>query len=128
MTIEEMRVKLAVFCHDIGSLEDPCENCPVNNIDNVCEDFNWKNAPERLVEKAYQAMKGEKTMNITADDIRKAALELIGDAAQCEYEYSGADALSAKVAIGYIVGAKDFAEKMIEMIEEGEENDEKRNA
>lgn len=64
-------------------------------------------------------------MNITADDIRKAALELIGDAAQCEYEYSGADALSAKVAIGYIVGAKDFAEKMIE---EGEENDEKRNA
>lgn len=77
MTIEEMRVKLAVFCHDIGSLEDPCENCPVNNIDNVCEDFNWQNAPERLVEKAYQAMKGEKTMNITADDIRKAALELI---------------------------------------------------
>lgn len=58
-------------------------------------------------------------MNITADKIRKAALELIGDAAQCEYEYSGADALSAKVTIGYIVGAKDFAEKMIEMIEEG---------
>lgn len=58
-------------------------------------------------------------MNITADDIRKAALELIGDAAQCEYEYSGADALSAKVTIGYIIGVKDLAEKMIEMIEEG---------
>ena len=59
-------------------------------------------------------------MNITADDIRKAALELIGEMAQGEYEYSGADALSAKVTIGYIIGAKDFAEKIIEMIEEGE--------
>lgn len=57
--------------------------------------------------------------NITADDIRKAALELIGDAAQGEFEYIGADALGAKVTIGYIVGAKDFAKKMIEMIEEG---------
>lgn len=120
MTTKEMRVKLAVFCHDIGNLEDPCENCPVNNIDNVCEDFNWQNAPERLVEKAYQAMKGEKTMNITADDIRKAALELIGEMAQGEYECIGADGLSAKVTIGYIVGAKDLAEKMIEMIEEGD--------
>lgn len=62
----------------------------------------------------------DKQMTITADEIRKAALELIGDAAQCEYEYSGADALSAKVTIGYIVGAKDFTEKIIEMIEEGE--------
>ena len=59
-------------------------------------------------------------MNITADDIRKAALELIGEMAQGEYECIGADALSVKVTIGYIVGAKDFAEKMIEMIEEGE--------
>lgn len=61
--------------------------------------------------------------SITADDIRKAALELIGDAAQSEYEYSGADALSAKVTIGYIVGAKDFTEKIIEMIEEATQND-----
>ena len=59
-------------------------------------------------------------MNITADEIRKAALELIGEMAQGEYECIGADGLSAKVTIGCIVGAKDFAEKMIEMIEEGE--------
>lgn len=57
------------------------------------------------------------------DDIRKAALELIGDAAQCEYEYSGADGLSAKVAIGYIVGVKDLAKKMIEMIEGEKQNE-----
>lgn len=59
-------------------------------------------------------------MNITADEIRKAALELIGEMAQGEYEYRGEDGLSTKVTIGYIVGAKDLAEKMIEMIEEGE--------
>lgn len=58
-------------------------------------------------------------MTITADEIRKAAMELIGEMAQGEYECIGADGLSAKVTIGYIVGAKDFAEKMIEMIEEG---------
>lgn len=52
--------------------------------------------------------------SITADDIRKAALEMIGDAAQCEYEYSGADALSAKVAIGYILGVGDLVKKMTE--------------
>ena len=108
MTIEEMRVKLAVFCHDIGSLEDPCENCPVNNIDNVCEDFNWQNAPERLVEKAYQAMKGEKTMNITADEIRKAALELINDMAEA------ADDNGKQLAIGYILGVGDLAKKVTE--------------
>lgn len=108
MTIEEMRVKLAVFCHDIGNLEDPCENCPVNNIDNVCEDFNWKNAPERLIEKAYQAMKGEKTMNITADDIRKAALELINDMAEA------ADDNGKQLAIGYILGVGDLAKKVTE--------------
>lgn len=62
----------------------------------------------------------DKRMNITADDIRKAALELIGEMAQGEYECIGADGLSAKVTIGYIVGAKDLAEKMIEMIEEDE--------
>lgn len=62
-------------------------------------------------------------MTIKADDIRKAALELIGEMAQGEYECIGADALSAKVTIGYIVGAKDFAEKMIEMIEGGGEEE-----
>ena len=62
----------------------------------------------------------DKQMNITADEIRKAALELIGEMAQGEYECIGADCLSAKVTIGYIVGARDLAEKIIEMIEEGD--------
>lgn len=106
MTINEMRVELLVFCQDRENLEDPCENCPVNNIDNVCEDFCWDNAPEKLVEKAYRALKGEQTMNITADNIRKAALELINDMAQA------ADDIGKEFAIGYILGVGDLAKKV----------------
>lgn len=120
MTIEEMRVKLAVFCHDIENLEDPCENCPVNNIDNVCEDFNWQNAPERLVEKAYQAMKGEKTMNITADEIRKAALELIEKMAMSqrvtvgskEAEMMRLNEIKTQAILGYINGVCALAKRV----------------
>lgn len=132
MTIKEMRVKLAVFCHDIGNLEDPCENCPVNNIDNVCEDFNWQNAPERLVEKAYQAMKGEKTMNITVDDVRKAALELIEKATKPQYVIAGIGAeerakaaemmrlneIKTQAILGFIYGVC----KLAEMVAGGEED------
>lgn len=119
MSIDEMRKAMQGFCR-----ESKCTSCPVVVVHGLCEEYNWENAPENLIEKAYLLAFGkieeDNKMNITVDDIRKAALELIGDAAQCEYEYSGADALSAKVTIGYIVGAKDFAEKMIEMIEEGD--------
>lgn len=122
MTIKEMRVKLAVFCHDIGNLEDPCANCPVNNIDNVCEDFNWQNAPERLVEKAYQAMKGEKTMNITADDIRKAALELIEEVTMPQRvivsskvdEMMRLNEIKTQAMLGYINGVCAMARKLTE--------------
>ncbi len=122
MSIDEMRKAMQEFCWGIRC---NCPSCPVVVVHGLCETYNWDNAPEDLVKKAYLLAFGkieeDEQMNITADEIRKAALELIGDAAQCEYEYSGADALSAKVTIGYIVGAKDFAEKMIEMIEGGEE-------
>lgn len=62
-------------------------------------------------------------MTITADEIRKVALELIGEMTQSEYECIGADGLSAKVAIGYIVGVKDLAKKMIETIEKEKQNE-----
>ena len=119
MSIDEMRKAMHEFCR-----ESQCQGCPAVVVHGLCEKYYWTDAPEDLVKKAYLLAFGEvkedNQMNITADEIRKAALELIWDAAQCEYEYSGADALSAKVTIGYIFGAKDFAEKMIEMIEEGE--------
>lgn len=128
MTSEEKRKAMQEFC-----LESRCPSCPVVVVRGLCEEYDWANnapedlwanAPEDLIEKAYLLafgkIKEDKRMNITADDIRKAALELIGEMAQGEYECIGADGLSAKVTIGYIVGAKDLAEKMIEMIEEDE--------
>lgn len=120
MTIDEKRNTMNAFCESAN-----CKRCPVIVIfDELCMKYKMENAPESLIEKAYVLAFGKvkegNQMNITADDIRKAALELIGETAQGEYECIGADALSAKVTIGYIVGAKDLAEKMIEMIEEGE--------
>lgn len=120
MTINEMRVELLVFCQDRENLEDPCENCPVNNIDNVCEDFCWDNAPEKLVEKAYRALKGEQTMNITPEAVRK----LVLDALKEEELYASAvtdDNYIPRYEVGYIQGVVDFAEKVIGMIEGREE-------
>ena len=62
--------------------------------------------------------KEDKQMTITADDIRKAALELINDMAQA------ADDNGKQLAIGYILGVGDLAKK----VTEDEENDQKRNA
>lgn len=128
MTIDEKRKAMQEFC-----LESRCPSCPVVVVRGLCEEYDWANnapedlwanAPEDLIEKTYLLafgkIKEDKQMDIKADEIHKAALELIGEMAQCEYEYSGTDALSAKVTIGYIVGVKDFAEKIIEMIEEGD--------
>ena len=50
----------------------------------------------------------DKQMNITADDIRKAALELINDMAQA------ADDNGKQLAIGYILGVGDLAKKVTE--------------
>lgn len=55
----------------------------------------------------------DKQMNITADEIRKAALTLINDMAQ-EAGDNG-----KQLAIGYILGVGDLAKK----VTEGEESD-----
>lgn len=119
MSIDEMRKAMQKFCR-----ESQCPSCPVVVVHGLCEEYNLENAPEDLIEEAYLLAFGKvkegNQMNITVDEIRKTALELIGEMAQGEYECIGADGLSAKVTIGYIVGAKDLAEKMIEMIEEGD--------
>lgn len=47
-------------------------------------------------------------MNITADEIRKAALELINDMAEA------ADDNGKRLAIGYILGVGDLAKKVTE--------------
>ena len=52
-------------------------------------------------------------MNITADEIRKAALELINDMAQAAGDNG------KQLAIGYILGVGDLTKK----VTEGEQND-----
>lgn len=113
MTINCMRTMLDTWCTKRGDCElDPCTHCPVGDIENVCTSYSWENAPEDLVKKAYLLafgkIKEDKQMNITADDIRKAALELINDMAQ------EADGNGKRLAIGYILGVGDLAKKVTE--------------
>ena len=55
-------------------------------------------------------MKRTSNMNIAADDIRKAALKLIGDMAESAED-------NGKFANGYILGVYDLAGKLTEEIE-----------
>ncbi len=59
MKINEMRVELSDFCLSRNCSENPCEDCPIGNLDNVCEDYNWYNAPDALIEEAYWILFGD---------------------------------------------------------------------
>lgn len=117
MTISEMRKAMQEFCR-----ESTCPSCPVVVVHGLCEKYYLSNAPDDLVKKAYLMAFGEvkedKQMNITADEIRKAALELINDMAEA------ADDTGKRLAIGYILGVGDLTKK----VTEGETDDQKRNA
>ena len=80
--------------------------------DELCMKYKMENAPEGLIEKAYVLAFGKvkegNQMNITADEIRKAALALINDMAQA------AEDNGKQLAIGYILGVGDLAKKVTE--------------
>lgn len=107
MSIDEMRKAMQKFCR-----ESQCLSCQVVVVHGLCEEYNWENAPEDLIEKAYLLAFGEikedEQMNISADEIRKAALELINDMAQA------AEDNGKQLAIGYILGVGDLAKKVTE--------------
>lgn len=63
-------------------------------------------------------------MNITADEIRKAALELIGKRTLVSAAAPAEATAVESFTYGYILGVGDLAKK----VTEGEENDQKRNA
>ncbi len=121
MTINCMRTMLDTWCTKRGDCElDPCTHCPVGDIENVCTSYSWENAPEDLVKKAYLLafgkIKEDKQMNITADDIRKAALELIWKRTQSSAT-AAATATATTVesyTYGYILGVGDLVKKMTE--------------
>ena len=105
MSIDEMRKAMHEFCR-----ESQCQGCPAVVVHGLCEKYYWPDAPEDLVKKAYLLAFGEikedEQMNITADEIRKAALELINDMAEA--------ADDNQIAIGYILGVGDLAKKVTE--------------
>lgn len=109
MSIDDMRKAMQEFCWGVRC---NCPGCPVVVIHGLCETYNWDNAPEDLVKKAYLLAFGEvkegKTMNITADDIRKVALEMIGEMAQAAADNG------ERFTDGYILGVYDLADKLTE--------------
>ena len=109
MSIDEMRKAMHEFCR-----ESQCQGCPAVVVHGLCEKYYWTDAPEDLVKKAYLLAFGEvkedNQMNITADEIRKAALELIGEIAQGEFESSGVVNASTCASLGYIYGVCKLAE------------------
>lgn len=131
MSIDEMRKAMQEFCR-----ESQCPSCPVVVVHGLCEEYDWENAPEDLIEKAYLLafgkIKEDKRMNITADEIRKAALELIGEMAMSHKvtvlakaeEMMLLNEIKTQAILGYIDGVCALAKR----VTEDEENDQKRNA
>lgn len=109
MSIDEMRKAMQEFCR---KARFHCPDCPVVVIHGLCEKYDWPDAPEDLVKKAYllafgEVKEGDK-MNIKADDIRKVALELIGEMAQAAADNG------ERFTDGYILGVYDLADKLTE--------------
>lgn len=116
MSIDEMRKAMQEFCR-----ESKCQGCPAMVVHGLCEKYYWPDAPDDLVKKAYLLAFGkieeDNQMNITADEIRKAALELIEEIAQGEFESNGVVNASTCASLGYIYGVC----KLAEMVAGGEE-------
>lgn len=127
MRIDEKRKTMKVFCKSAD-----CKRCPVIMIfDELCLKYKMENAPEGLIEKAYalafREIKEDKQMNITADEIRKAALELIEKITTSHKVLAGVKAaemmrlneLKTQAILGYINGVCALAKR----VTGGEEND-----
>lgn len=124
MTIDEKRKTMKAFCKSTG-----CKRCPVRVIwDELCMEYKMENAPESLIEKAYVLAFGKvkegNQMNITADEICKAALALIGKRTQSSAAVPAEATTVESFTYGYILGVCALAKR----VTEDEENDQKRNA
>lgn len=129
MSIDEMRKAMQEFCR-----ESQCPSCPVVVVHGLCEEYDWENAPEDLwanapedlIEKAYLLAFGKvkegNQMNITADDIRKAALELIEKMTMNQQvtvltkaeEMMLLNELKTQTILGYINGVCELAKRVTE--------------
>lgn len=109
MTINSMRTTLDAWCAKRNDCEsNPCTHCPVGNIENVCSSYNWANAPEDLIEKAYLLAFGEikedEQMNNVEEAIRK-TLEMVKGVVKAGNEV---------FVVGYIIGVWELTKKLTE--------------
>ncbi len=121
MSIDEMQKAMQKFCR-----ESQCPSCPVVVVHGLCEEYNWENAPEDLIEKAYLLafgkIKEDNQMNITVDEIRKTALELIEKMTMTQHVTIGANAaemmrlneIKTQTMLGYINGVCELAKRVTE--------------
>lgn len=103
MTIDEMRKAMQEFCR-----ESKCPSCPVVVVHGLCEEYNWANAPEDLIEKAYLLAFGkieeDERMNNVEDAIRK-TLEMVRGIVEAGNEV---------FVVGYIIGVWELTKKLTE--------------
>lgn len=109
MTINSMRTTLDAWCAKRDDCEsNPCTHCPVGDIENVCSSYNWANAPEDLIEKAYLLafgkIKEDEQMNDVEDAIRK-TLEMVKGVVKAGNE---------AFVVGYIIGVWELTKKLTE--------------
>lgn len=103
MTIDEMQKAMQKFCR-----ESTCLGCPVMVIHGLCEKYDWPDAPDDLVKKAYLLAFGEvkedKQMNNIEDAIGK-TLEMVREIVK-----AGDEAF----VVGYIIGVWELTKKLTE--------------
>lgn len=103
MSIDEMRKAMQEFCR-----ESQCPSCPVVVVHGLCEEYDWPDAPEDLVKKAYLLAFGEvkedEQMNNVEDAIRK-TLEIVRGIVKAGNE---------AFVVGYIIGVWELTKKLTE--------------
>lgn len=103
MSIDEMRKAMQEFCR-----QSQCLSCPVVVVHGLCEEYNWANAPEDLIEKAYLLAFGEikedEQMNNEEEAIRK-TLEMVKGVVKAGNEV---------FVVGYIIGVWEMTKKLTE--------------
>lgn len=104
MSIDEKRKAMQEFCR-----ESQCPSCPVVVVHGLCEEYNWANAPEDLIEKAYllafgKIKKEDERMNNVEDAIRK-TLEMVRGIVKAGNEV---------FVVGYIIGVWELTKNLTE--------------
>lgn len=105
MSIDEMRKAMQEFCREVRC---HCHSCPVVVVHGLCEKYDWPDAPDDLVKKAYLLafgkIKEDEQMNNVEDAIRK-TLEMVRGIVKAGDEV---------FVVGYIIGVWELTKNLTE--------------